>query len=124
MKTINDRTYIFIDESGKPEVYSARGVNLVEARKATKFLVLAAVRCNNQLLLQQHITDFKSILLKDVQLLKIFSSAYALDSFHAQTDYAEVKVKFYQFINTLDVKIDAALSHLDEKRKNLGFEKY
>src|SRR3990167_9366535 len=107
MKTINDRTYIFIDESGKPEVYSARGVNLVEARKATKFLVLAAVRCNNQLLLQQHITDFKSILLKDVQLLKIFSSAYALDSFHAQTDYAEVKVKFYQFINTLDVKIDA-----------------
>lgn len=98
--------YIFIDESGKPEMYSARGVNLVESGKATKFLVLAAVRCDDQLFIQQKITDFKSILLKDIELTKIFSSTYALDTFHAQTDYSEVREKFYNFINSLEVKID------------------
>ncbi len=99
-------TYIFVDESGKPEVYSAKGKNLVELGSATKFLVLAAVRCNNQLLLQQKITEFKVDLLQDGSLTKLFSPAYALDSFHAQTDYPEVKERFYNFINTLDVKID------------------
>lgn len=98
--------YIFIDESGKPEVYSFKGINLVQSGKATKFLVLAALRCTDQLLIQQQITDFKSTLLKDIELTKIFSSAYALDSFHAQTDYPEVKERFYSFINFLDVKID------------------
>lgn len=98
--------YIFLDESGKPEVYSARGINLVESGKATKFLVLAAVRCQDQLILQQKITDFKSLLLKDNELNKIFSPSYALDNFHAQTDYPEVRIKFYNFINSLDIKID------------------
>lgn len=98
--------YIFIDESGKPEVYSFKGINLVQSGKATKFLVLAAVRCTDQLLIQQQITDFKAALLKDSELVKIFSSAYALDAFHAQTDYPEVKEKFYNFINSLDIKID------------------
>ncbi len=98
--------FIFLDESGKPEIYSAKGINLVEAGKATRFLVLAALRCTDQLLIQQQITDFKSVLLKDIKLTKIFSPAYALDSFHAQTDYPEVKERFYSFINSLDVKID------------------
>jgi len=98
--------YIFLDESGKPEVYSAKGINLVKEGFASKFLVLAAVRCDDQLLLQQKITDFKASLLKNESLTEIFSPAYALDSFHAQTDYPEVKEKFYNFINTLDIKID------------------
>jgi len=104
MQKINN--YIFVDESGKPEIYSARGINLVQAGNATKFLVLAAVRCENQLFLQQQVTDFKSQLLKDESLNKIFSPAYALDSFHANSDYPEVKDCFYNFINSLDIKID------------------
>jgi len=98
--------YIFIDESGKPEIYSAKGINLVEKKKATKFLVLAAVRCDDQLFIQQQVTDCKAELLKDKTLTNIFSPAYALDSFHAQTDYPEVKERFYNFINSLEVKID------------------
>ena len=107
MQTQDSKTqFIFLDESGKPEVYSAKGINLVEKGQATKFLVLAAVRANSHLLIQQQVTAFKSILLRDPDLTKIFSSAYALDSFHAQTDYHEVKEKFYRFINTLEIKID------------------
>jgi len=98
--------YIFIDESGKPEIYSAKGTNLVELGIATKFLVLAAVRCENQLILQQKITDFKSVILRDDKINNIFSPSYALDNFHAQTDYPEVREKFYNFINSLDIKID------------------
>ncbi|MBU4299014.1 DUF3800 domain-containing protein, partial [Patescibacteria group bacterium] len=116
--------YIFIDESGKPEVYSARGVNLVEQKKATKFLVLAAIRCKDQLLIQQQVTDFKARLLRDEDLIKIFSPAYALDSFHAQTDYPEVKERFYKFINTLDIKIDVIVVEkfkcLEHLKRNPG----
>jgi hypothetical protein len=105
-KTRDTNSYIFLDESGKPEVYSAKGVNLVEKGQATKFLVLCAVRSKDQLKLQQEITDFKSLLLKDPDLTKIFSAAYTLDAFHAQTDYPEVKERFYTFINELEIKID------------------
>jgi hypothetical protein len=64
MVNTNDKQYIFLDESGKPEVFSAKGINLVEAKQATKYLILAAVRTNDQLKLQQNITDFKAQLLK------------------------------------------------------------
>ena len=100
------KNYIFIDESGKPEVYSQKGKNLVESGNATKFLVLCAVRCTDQLKLQQQITNHKGELLNNKALTRIFSSAYSLDTFHAQVDYPEIRQKFYDFINTLDIKID------------------
>jgi len=103
------KQWLFVDESGKPEVYSANGINLVEQNQASKFLVLAAVRSGNQLKLQQQVMEFRLSLLKDLALVKIFSSAYTLDSFHAQTDYKEVKEKFYSFITTLTIKIDVLI---------------
>lgn len=107
MKKINiKKQWIFVDESGKPEVYSAKGVNLVEKNQATKYLVLAAIRTENQLDLQQEITKFRLSLLKDKKLTEIFSSAYTLDSLHAQTDYPEVREKFYRFILGLEIKVD------------------
>ena len=106
MSEKQNKNYIFIDESGKPEIYSSRGENLVLSGKATKFLILAAVRCPDQLLLQQQITDFRAKLLKDKSLTEIFSPAYSLDAFHAQTDYPQVKEKFYNFLNELEIKID------------------
>ncbi len=104
-KTINNQ-WIFIDESGKPEVYSSHGKNLVEKNQASKFLILAAVRTEDQLWIQQQVTEFRLSLLKDDNLSKIFSSAYTLDAFHAQTDYPEVKKKFYEYILNLPIKID------------------
>lgn len=101
----NLESYIFIDESGKPEIYTVKGVNLVEAGTASRFLVLAAVRTADQLQLQQRVTEFRLSLLHDAALRQKFSSAYTLDSFHAQVDYPEVKERFYRYINTLDVKI-------------------
>lgn len=99
-------SFIFLDESGKPEVYSAKGVNLVEAGSASKYLVLAAVRTADQLGLQQNITEFRLSLLRDPALTKRFSSAYALDTFHAQVDYQDVREKFYQHINELEIKVN------------------
>ncbi|MBI1982446.1 MAG: DUF3800 domain-containing protein [Candidatus Levybacteria bacterium] len=105
----SDTQYIFFDESGKPEVFSAKGENLVLKGFATKFLILVAIRTENQLVLQQQVVDFRSLLLKEPTLMAIFSAAYTLDSFHAQTDYLQVKEKFYQFITTLDIKIDVLI---------------
>lgn len=101
--------YIFFDESGKPEIYSSNGKNLVLNGKATKFLILSAIRSNDQLTLQQKVIEFRLSLLKDKSLSNIFSPAYGLDSFHAQTDYPQVREKFLAFITTLDVKIDVLI---------------
>ncbi len=103
------KQWLFIDESGKPEIFSAKGVNLVEKNQASRYLVLAAVRSINQLGLQQKITSFRSELLNDKLLTNIFSSVYTLDSFHAQTDYPQVRERFYACINSLDVKIDVLI---------------
>ncbi len=103
---MNNKTYIFLDESGKPEIYSAAGKNLVELHQASKYLVIAAIRCEDQLLLQQQITEFRLKLLRDPEINTIFSSAYSLDAFHASPDYKQVRVAFYEFIQTLDIKID------------------
>ena len=100
------KNYIFLDESGKPEVFSSRGENLVKKNQASKFLVIAAVRSEDQLDLQRKITGFRAELLNNAELAKIFSSAYTLDAFHANHDYKEVMEKFYNFINSLDIKID------------------
>jgi hypothetical protein len=94
--------YIFLDESGKPEVYSAKGRNLVEDGVATRFLVIATVKTSDHLLLQQRVTDFKSQLLAESDLRNTFSAAYALDAFHANKDYPAVRNKMYQFITELD----------------------
>ena len=103
---IAERQWLFVDESGKPEVYSASGKNLVLTNQASKHLVLAAVRSEEQLQLQQEIIEFRLSLLKNKQLTALFSSAYTLDTFHAQTDYPEVRKRFYEFINKLQIKID------------------
>lgn len=106
MSKITDNQWLFVDESGKPEVYSAGGENLVVNNKASKYLILAAIRSENQLELQQQVTEFRLSLLKSNDLTNILSSSYTLDTFHAQTDYPEVKKQFYRFITTLDVKVD------------------
>ncbi len=101
-----EKTYIFLDESGKPEIFSNNGKNLVLANQATKWLIIAAVRTNDQLVLQQQITEFRLLLMRDSSLNSIFSAAYTLDSFHANPDYKQVRKAFYEFITTLDIKVD------------------
>lgn len=81
-------------------------MNLVQSGHATQFLVIASVRTEDQLVLQQAVNDFKSSLLKDTELIPLFSSAYVLDSFHATKDFPQVRQKFYSFIATLEVKLD------------------
>lgn len=120
----NKCNYIFLDESGKPEVYSAKGTNLVKNGTATKFLVLAAIRTDDQLLIQQKITDFKVNLLKDDNLKGIFSPAYSLDTFHAHSDYPIIREKFYHYINMLSIKIDVIviekLKCFEQLKRNPG----
>ncbi|NTU46756.1 DUF3800 domain-containing protein [Candidatus Roizmanbacteria bacterium] len=104
------KSYIFIDESGKPEIFSTKGTNLVENGSASRYLILAAIRTNDQLQLQQKVVDFKLQLLKDSTLTDIFSSAYSLDAFHAQIDYPQVRERFYSFIASLEeIKIDVII---------------
>lgn len=111
--------YIFIDESGKPEIFSSKGSNLVVEGKATKYLILAAIRTSDQLKLQEKVTEFKLGLLRNPDLSKKFSSAYSLDSFHAHNDYTEVRNLFYKFIEQVDdIKIDVLVI---EKLKCLEF---
>lgn len=64
-KQIDAKSYIFLDESGKPETFSRKGTNLVQAGTASKYLVISAVRTNHHLAVQQAVTEFRLKLLKD-----------------------------------------------------------
>lgn len=101
------KSYIFLDESGKPEVYSRKGTNLVEAGTASQYLLIAAVRTSDHLQIQEAVTAKRLEILRDRSLSEKFSPAYSLNAFHAQTDYPEVKQKFYEWIRDckLDLKI-------------------
>lgn len=101
------KEYIFLDESGKPEVYSKKGINLVAAGSASKYLVIAAARTPDQLLLQKEVTSIRLKILRNKKVASKFSTTYSLDAFHAQTDYPEVKELFYKWIKNckLDLKI-------------------
>ena len=105
-KPKDGKQWIFIDESGKPEVYASSGKNLITSNQASKYLVLSAIRSLDQLQLQQQVTEFRLSLLKDQSINQNFSSSYSLDSFHAQIDYQFVRTKFFEFITTLPIKID------------------
>ena len=94
--------YIFLDESGKPEVFSSKGVNLVETGMASRHLVIATVKTTNHIALQNKINDFKSQLLNDPTIQPELSAAYALDSFHASPDKKIIRERFYRFIADLD----------------------
>ena len=111
-KLKTQKEYIFLDESGKPEVYSRKGINLVETGSASKYLVIAAVRTPDQLLLQKEVTAVRLKILRNKKISSKFSTAYSLDSFHAQTDYSEVKKLFYEWIKNskLDLKIAVIVS--------------
>ncbi|OGG51783.1 hypothetical protein A3F28_02695 [Candidatus Uhrbacteria bacterium RIFCSPHIGHO2_12_FULL_57_11] len=109
MKELLPQQFIFLDESGKPEVYSSGGINLVERGLASKFLVLAAVRSNDHLELRRIVGDFKTELIGDPLLKKYFSTAYSLEAFHATDDFPEIRERFYRFLNDLDIRIDVVV---------------
>src|SRR6267142_351115 len=102
--------FIFLDESGKPEVYSSKGVNLVQSGAASRHLVIAAIRTEDHLILQRQTLEFKTSLLNDPDLKAKFSPAYSLDAFHANHDYPEVRERFLTFIATLKIKVNVIVA--------------
>jgi energy-converting hydrogenase Eha subunit A len=103
---------IFLDESGKPEVYNFAGnKNLVELGNASKFLVLCAISTADQLEVQRQVNGFRLSLLEEERLAKIFTSTYSLSDFHAYKDYPIIKAEFLQFITQLpNLQIDVIVA--------------
>jgi hypothetical protein len=111
-KQIDATNYVFLDESGKPEVFSRKGTNLVQAGTASKYLVISAVRTDNHLAVQRAVTEFRLKLLKNENLVETFSPAYSLNAFHAQIDYPVVRKLFFEWIRDcpLDLKISVIVA--------------
>jgi hypothetical protein len=53
------KQYIFLDESGKPEIFSKKGLNLVTANQTSKFLIICIVTTTNPIALQKQVLKFK-----------------------------------------------------------------
>jgi len=125
-KNTPKKSYIFLDESGKPEIYSYKGVNLVEKGVASRYLIIVAVRTENHLALQQAVTGKRLEILNNKNISHRFSPSYSLDVFHAQTDYPEVKAEFYGFIRDklpelkITVIVAEKLKAYQELQRNSG----
>jgi hypothetical protein len=58
-QVITGRQYIFLDESGRPEILSAKGKNLVADGVTSKHLVISAVVTEDPFVLQRQVLEAK-----------------------------------------------------------------
>lgn len=85
-KLIERKQYVFLDESGRPEILSAKNEDLVEGGKTSKFLVICAVVTEDPFAIQEQVFTTKLQGIRSESLRKHLSVKRSLEVFHASSD--------------------------------------
>jgi hypothetical protein len=109
--------YIFLDESGRPEIMSARGENLLLSGKTSKYLTIAVVLTDDPLAIHREVTKARNDALNNPDFSELFTLEYCLDTFHAHSDKMEIKRFFLNRMREFDFKAQAIVA---EKIKAMG----
>jgi hypothetical protein len=108
------KKHIFIDESGSPDFYGNKKKLLIGNDGFSPVLLLGMIETRDKKELRNKIIDFKSQLLKDQALKKIFSLHKKGWYLHAKEDHPQVRKLFFEFIKQLEFSSHAVIG-----RKNL-----
>ncbi len=109
--------YIFLDESGRPEIISSRGEDLLLTGKTSKYLTIAVVLTDDPLGIHREVTRAKNDALNNPDFAHLFTLEYCLDIFHAHSDKIEIKKFFLNRMRDFDFKAQAIVA---EKAKAMG----
>lgn len=103
MKKIEDKiTYFFVDESGDPTFYDARGNLILDKDGVSKILILGFIKTENPFKIRKKLEKLRKTLKEDKYLQGIPSLPKSLAYFHAKDDSSEVKQAVYKTIVDLD----------------------
>lgn len=108
MKKLQDKTtHFFVDESGDPTFYDAKGNLIVGKEGVSKILLLGFIKTDDPVTIRKELEKLRKDLSKDKYLQGVPSLSKSLISFHAKDDSPEVKQAVYKTI--VDLKFTAEI---------------
>jgi hypothetical protein len=104
-KTQDCASYFFVDESGDPVFYDAKG-NLIVGlpNGSSPLLILGFIETQDAVSMRKAIWDLQKEIINDPYFLKIPSLAKTGIAFHAKDDAPEIRYLFYKLLKELDFK--------------------
>jgi hypothetical protein len=94
--------YIFIDETGSPQLYAKRKRPLWIEPDFVPVICLGMVVTNDRIKLRKDITDFQKQVLNDPLLNSIYSVSQPGWFFHARRDHSDINFKMVDFLRQLN----------------------
>lgn len=102
-ETEHTKAYYYFDEAGDPQILGKKGVNLVAQGKASKVFMVGYLETKNPKAIREAFLNLQKEIISDDYLAMIPS---VIDStakmFHACMDCAEVRMKVYKLLKSLD----------------------
>ncbi|MCP9496492.1 MAG: DUF3800 domain-containing protein [Pyrinomonadaceae bacterium MAG19_C2-C3] len=120
-KTKDGHSSFFVDESGDPTFYDARG-NLIVGAGSSPILILGFIETQTPRVLRQAVLDLQRQIINDDYLRSIPSVRKTATAFHAKDDTPEVRYLFYKLIKQLEFKTHFIVARKIEKVFRNSFE--
>lgn len=98
---IQGKQYIFLDESGRPEIFAKSGINLVTTNQTSKYLVICIVTTTEPILLQEQVLKFKLKCLSSTEISPFITMRDSLEILHASNDPVVFRNHFFNEISTM-----------------------
>ncbi len=95
------KQYIFLDESGRPEIIAKSGVNLVTTNQTSKFLVISIVTTSTPIILQEQVLKFKLKCLTSADIIPHITMRDSLEVLHASNDPVIFRDIFFKEIASM-----------------------
>lgn len=123
MKKIIDETrWYFVDESGDPVFYDAKGQLILGKESVSPLLIIGFIRTTNPVLIRNQLEGLRAEIVKDPYLSGIPSITKTAESFHAKDDCPEVREKVFKLIANLnfsaEVYVERKIENIFVKRHN------
>ena len=114
-KTQTGDSYFFMDESGDPVFYDARGNLIVGEPGCSKLLIVGFIETREPNVIRKGVLDLQREICNDAYFKGIPSLAKAAVAFHATDDAPEVRHLFYKRILEFDFKAQFIVARKIEK---------
>lgn len=121
-KTQDCESYFFVDESGDPVFYDAKGNLIVGQPGCSPLLILGFIETQNPKKLRQSVLDKQREVCNDPYFRRIPSLAKTAIAFHAKDDAPEIRYLFYKLIKDLDFTAQFIVARKIEKVFRNDFE--
>ncbi|EKD80056.1 MAG: hypothetical protein ACD_40C00213G0040 [uncultured bacterium] len=101
-KSIQASRWYFVDESGDPIFYDAKGDLILTKEGVSPLLIIGFILTTDPITIRQELSNLRQQIVNDPYLSGIPSIQKTKKSFHAKDDCPEVREKVFKLISTLD----------------------